>query len=31
MIHVEHYHVVDHKKTSDSGTKNTCKGSDVGG
>jgi hypothetical protein len=31
IIHDEHCHVVNHKKTSDSGSKNTGKGSDTDG
>jgi hypothetical protein len=31
IIHDEHFHVVDHKKRGDSGTKNTGRGSDAGG
>jgi hypothetical protein len=30
IIHDEHFHVVEHKKTGDSGRKNTGKGSDAG-
>jgi hypothetical protein len=30
IIHDEHYHVVEHKKTGDSGTKNNGKGNDAG-
>jgi hypothetical protein len=30
IIHDEHCHVVEQKKTGDSGTKNTCKGNDAG-
>jgi hypothetical protein len=30
IIHNEHCHVVEHKKTGDSGMKNTCKSSDAG-
>jgi hypothetical protein len=30
IIHDEHYHVVDHKKTGDSDTKNMGQNNDVG-
>jgi hypothetical protein len=30
IIHDEHYHVVEHKKTGDSGTKNNGRGNDAG-
>jgi hypothetical protein len=30
IIHDEHCHVVEHKKTGDSGMKNNCKGNDAG-